>query len=92
MHTKESILAAIQAIRMQTGVKRIVQDVINELPDESEVVEVDGCGNCPFYNYIQMTHVICRFDDRSAENRGLLFASCPLQTKSITIKLKDNEQ
>lgn len=90
---KQTVTAAIQSAPIQTGAKRIAVEVINELPDESEVVEVRGCGTCPLlsHTYDGYDSYRCDNPNSSTEAFGLthpLFASCPLKTRSLTIILK----
>jgi len=60
-----------------------------ELP--IEIVEVTGCDGCPMYTKIsQHDYQYCSYPDKqkSCQMHVDMFATCPLKTKSITIKNK----
>jgi len=60
---------------------------------EPKVLEVIGCGNCPF-RYDEYGYGCNHIDGTRNlyDNTDEVFASCPLKKESITIKLKSNEQ
>jgi hypothetical protein len=58
----------------------------------TEVVEVTGCEDCPFHAFRgESERNYCSFESKY-ETDNPLFTNCPLKQKSITIKLKQNEQ
>jgi hypothetical protein len=64
-------------------------DFINTLP--TEVVEVTGCGDCPFHAFRgESERNYCSIESKY-ETHKPLFTTCPLLTKSITIQLKQND-
>jgi hypothetical protein len=64
-------------------------DFINTLP--TEVVEVTGCDGCPFHAFRgESERNYCSIESKYETDKPL-FTTCPLLTKSITIKLKQHE-
>ena len=64
-------------------------DFINTLPNE--VVEVTGCGDCPFHAFRgESERNYCSIESKYETDKPL-FTTCPLLTKSITIKLKQHD-
>jgi hypothetical protein len=60
------------------------------VPLPTEVVEVTGCGDCPFSTTLPLDTDWCSHPNH--ENKGyLLFETCPLKKASITIKLKQDD-
>lgn len=58
----------------------------------NETIEVTGCGDCKLsqWNHSR-TGAYCVLQDTDEMNPKKLFTTCPLLTKSITIKLKNND-
>jgi hypothetical protein len=63
-------------------------DFINP-PFPTEVVEVTGCGDCPFYSMVSSGD-FCGYPKQEIECDDI-FSICPLKKASITIKLKQND-
>jgi hypothetical protein len=60
-------------------------------PLPTEVVEVTGCGDCKFHAFRgESERNYCSIESKYETDKPL-FDTCPLLTKSITIKLKQNE-
>jgi hypothetical protein len=60
-------------------------------PLPTEVVEVTGCGDCPFHSFRgESERNYCSIESKYETDKPL-FTTCPLLTKSITIKLKQND-
>lgn len=62
-------------------------------PHETESFVVTDCTNCPFYERDYKWEQFCRYPDKGrqmsmSEN---MFASCPLKTYTITIKLNQDD-
>ena len=56
----------------------------------TETIEVKGCEDCPFKTTLPLMTDWCSHPNH--ENKGyVIFDTCPLKTKSITIKLKQND-
>jgi hypothetical protein len=71
-------------------VETLYHDFINP-PLPTEVVEVTGCADCPFSEVINSTDIVwCNVKGHKNEDENP-FTTCPLLTKSITIKLKQND-
>lgn len=65
-------------------------DFINTLP--TEVVEVTGCEGCILSTWNRYrTGVWCGLQYEDEMSPTKMFTTCPLKTKSITIKLKQND-
>ena len=62
---------------------------INKLP--TEVVEVTGCGDCPFMVDSDIVDNCSHPNFKRNSKYDQRFTTCPLLTKSITIKLKQND-
>ena len=58
----------------------------------TETIEVTGCGDCKLSQWNNSrTGAYCALQETDEMNPTKLFTTCPLKTKSITIKLKNNE-
>ncbi len=55
----------------------------------TEVVEVTGCGDCPFYSMVSSGD-FCGYPKQEIECDDI-FSICPLKKASITIKLKQDD-
>jgi hypothetical protein len=77
MITKTAAIAAINATKITRGCKMIAADVINEI-EESNVVVVTGCENCPLMGRFACLHPM---------NMSVDFDTCPLKNNSLTIQL-----
>jgi hypothetical protein len=64
-------------------------DFINTLP--TEVVEVTGCGDCPFRVDSDIVDNCSHPNFKRNSKYDPPFTTCPLLIKSITIKLKQND-
>lgn len=57
----------------------------------TETIEVNGCGDCPFHAFRgESERNYCSIESKYETDKPL-FTTCPLLTKSITIKLKQND-
>jgi hypothetical protein len=76
-------------VRQEDNTEILYSDFIPTLP--TEVVEVTGCADCPFSEVINSTDIVwCNVKGHKNEDENP-FTTCPLLTKSITIKLKQND-
>ena len=60
-------------------------------PLPTEVVEVTGCGDCPFMVDSDIVDNCSHPNFKRNSKYDQRFTTCPLLTKSITIKLKQND-
>ena len=67
-------------------------DFIATPPLPTETIEVNGCGDCKLSQWGSSgngAYCALQYTDEMTPNK--LFINCPLKTKSITIKLKQND-
>lgn len=57
----------------------------------TETIEVTGCGDCPFHAFRgESERNYCSIESKYETDKPL-FTTCPLLTKSITIKIKQHD-
>jgi len=73
----------------------IREDKTAEVHDNTEVIEVTSCEDCPLTIYLNRGFYACRYDNSNKEGgisecpaNGTVLDFCPLKSKQITVKLK----
>lgn len=59
-----------------------------QMPDQTKVIKVHDCYDCPMYVFRKVRESRCNTDDRTEKNRHELIKKCPLKLQPLTIKLK----
>jgi hypothetical protein len=87
----EDMTYLIQSVHSALTPIVISYSVFINPPFPTEVVEVTGCGDCPFRIDSDIVDNCSHPNFKRNSKYDQRFTTCPLLTKSITIKLKQND-